>query len=62
MQHQFWARYIDKWSKRDGNWAIDNRDCIVDFATLTEVNSARSNKRSRRDPDDASYAVLEEVQ
>jgi SnoaL-like protein len=62
VQHQFWARYIDKWSKRDGHWAIDNRDCIVDFATLTEVNSVRSDERSRRDQDDASYAVLEEVQ
>lgn len=61
VQHQFWARYIDAWSKRDGHWAIDNRDCIVDFATLTEVNSVRSDERSRRDPEDASYDVLESV-
>jgi hypothetical protein len=61
MQHQFWARYIDSWSRQDGNWAIDRRDCIVDFASISEVTPIREDDRSRRDHDDPSYKVLEEV-
>jgi hypothetical protein len=61
VQRQFWARYVDSWSRRDGHWAIDNRDCIVDFASISEVNPLRADDRSRRDTGDPSYAVLERV-
>jgi hypothetical protein len=62
MQRQFWARYIDSWSRRDGQWAIDDRECIVDFASVSEVTPVREDSRSRRDREDPSYSVLKAVQ
>lgn len=58
FQHEFWARYVDKWSKRSGDWAIDRRDCIVDYGVLREVTPLPGNPRSRRDREDPSYSVL----
>ena len=58
LQHEFWARYVDTWSKRNGDWAIDRRDCIVDYGVIREVTPLAGNPRSRRDRDDPSYSVL----
>ena len=58
IEHAFWARYVDTWSKRDGDWAIDRRDCLVDYGTLAEVTPLPGNGRSRRDREDPSYGVL----
>ncbi|MBV1690515.1 nuclear transport factor 2 family protein [Novosphingobium sp. G106] len=58
VQHEFWARYVDKWSKRGGDWAIDRRDCIVDYGVIREVTQLPGNPASRRDRDDPSYDVL----
>jgi hypothetical protein len=60
MQRQFWARYVDAWSKRDGRWAIDSRECVIDFDALSEAAPIAQHERSRRDRDDPSYAVLRE--
>jgi hypothetical protein len=43
LQRQFWARYIDAWSRRDGVWAT----------------AIREYGRSRRDASDPSYGVLQ---
>ena len=61
INRMFSARYIDKWSKRDGRWAIDRRDCVVDFSELRDVTSLGSDERSARDHNDPSYGVLREV-
>lgn len=58
LQHEFWARYVDLWSRRDGDWAIDRRECIVDYGVIREVAPLEGNPRSRRDAADPSYAVL----
>ena len=58
LQHEFWARYVDIWSKRDDDWAIDRRDCIVDYGVIREVTPLPGNPASRRDRDDPSYRVL----
>ena len=58
LQHEFWARYIDSWSKRSGDWAVDNRECIVDYGVIREVDTLPGDPRSRRDHSDPSYAVL----
>ena len=58
IEHAFWARYVDRWSKRDGDWAIDRRDCIVDYGTIREVTPLPGSARSRRDREDPSYGVL----
>jgi hypothetical protein len=61
MQRQFWARYVDQWSRRDGNWAIDRRECVIDFASIAEVQALGDHQRSRRDDGDPSYEVLRSV-
>jgi hypothetical protein len=61
IQHQFWARYVDEWSKRDGIWAIDKRECVIDFDAIGEVTTINEYERSRRDAADPSYGVLKEV-
>jgi len=61
MQRQFWARYIDQWSRREGHWAVNKRECVIDFDSLTEVTPIGEHKRSRRDSSDPSYSVLKEA-
>lgn len=56
--HEVWARYIDTWSKRDGDWGIDDRLCIVDYLSIREVETLPGDPRSRRDETDPSYSVL----
>lgn len=58
IQVQFWGRYIDAWSRRDGEWAIDRRECLVDFGSTAEVTPLPPSERARRDRDDPSYSVL----
>jgi hypothetical protein len=58
-QRQFWARYVDTWSKRDGHWAIDTRECVIDFDQASEVTPIGEHTRARRDRVDPSYAALE---
>ncbi len=58
FQREFWARYVDVWSRRDGHWAIDRRDCVIDFDSSREVTPLNENQRSQRDRSDPSYAVL----
>ncbi len=61
INRMFSARYIDKWSKRDGRWAIDRRDCVVDFSEVSEVTALGHDERSARDSSDPSYGVLKAV-
>ncbi|HEY8216673.1 MAG TPA: nuclear transport factor 2 family protein [Acidimicrobiia bacterium] len=56
------GRYVDRWSRRDGRWAIDHRRYIDDFQAVhpmavTEVTD-RSSATGVRGPEDASYDVL----
>lgn len=55
---EFWARYLDTWSKRDGEWAIDHRECVVDYGATREITPIPTNGQARRDAADPSYAVL----
>jgi len=59
VQRQFWARYVDTWSKRGGLWAIDTRECVIDFDAIGEVTPIQEYERARRDRVDPSYAALE---
>ena len=58
IQRQFWARYVDQWSRREGRWGIDRRECVIDFASISEVTALGEHLRSRRDERDPSYEVL----
>jgi hypothetical protein len=43
---------------RDGHWAIDHRTHILDMQTIHELTRGDVNQQSRRDPQDASYPLL----
>ncbi|MGE3690305.1 MAG: nuclear transport factor 2 family protein [Novosphingobium sp.] len=58
MEREFCARYVDLWSKRQGEWAIDRRSCLVDFSVLREVESLGQTAEAARDRADPSYQVL----
>jgi hypothetical protein len=55
------GRYLDRWSRREGRWAIDHRISLHDIQTTYEVpptlvdNGESMGRRSRDDP---SYAFL----
>lgn len=52
------SRYIDRWSKRDGRWAIDHRIALMDLTEVGEVTPMPLHKTGSRDTADPSYAVL----
>lgn len=58
VEREFCARYIDLWSKRGGEWAIDRRTCLVDFSATREVESLGQAENASRDRSDPSYDVL----
>jgi hypothetical protein len=55
------GRYLDRWSKRDGRWAIDHREYVTDLMTATPLSPEALEgvaAASRRDRDDVSYALF----
>lgn len=65
VQMEVWARYCDRWSRRDGQWRIDRRDVVIDYDAVREVtpmhDHERGEGRGRRDRTDPSYAVWGET-
>lgn len=59
MQIENWARYCDTWSRRDGHWAIDRRETVIEFDAIREVTPMKHHEHATRGRDDPSYAVLE---
>lgn len=57
LLNEMWMRYVDSWSKRDGEWGIDRRDCIVDYGSMREVDPVPGDPRSRRDSADPCYQL-----
>jgi hypothetical protein len=52
------ARYLDRWEKRGGRWAIVRREVAYDHDEMREVSAIRGTRNSTRDAFDPSYAVL----
>ncbi|HEV8297065.1 MAG TPA: nuclear transport factor 2 family protein [Acidimicrobiales bacterium] len=55
------GRYIDRWSRRDGTWAIDHRLYVHDMQTMHELSATQADdsaSAARRGPDDPSYGIL----
>lgn len=59
LQMTVLSRYIDRWSKRGGRWAIDHRVAVMDMDEVREVSPMKQLDQGRRDRTDPSYAVLE---
>jgi hypothetical protein len=53
-----WGRYVDRWSRRNGRWGLDNRIFLQDFDAVHDVTPLGGADRGRRDREDASYTVL----
>ena len=52
------GRYCDRWSCRDGVWAVDDRVFVEDFNTVVTsplVETSQGTPASRRDTSDPSY-------
>jgi hypothetical protein len=52
------SRYVDRWSRRDGRWAIDHRLAVMDMDEIREVTPMKEHDTARRDRGDPSYAVF----
>jgi hypothetical protein len=57
-QIRVWGRYLDTWSKRGGDWAIDRRLTVFDFDELRDITRTMRGDEGRKDRTDPSYAVL----
>jgi hypothetical protein len=56
---EFYAgRYLDRWSRRDGRWAIDHRVWVLDFDEADRPVSTRLASQSSRDESDPSYVLF----
>jgi hypothetical protein len=56
------GRYVDRWSRREGRWAIDHRIYLNDWMTFVAVPAEPTSAiTGRRDGEDASYAAFAEL-
>lgn len=56
------GRYVDRWSRRGGRWAIDHRIYLNDWMTFVPVPAEPTSPiTGRRDGEDASYAAFAEL-
>lgn len=55
------GRYLDRWRRRNGRWAIDHRMYIHDLDRVIRADAERMDGWGRRDRDDLSYDVLERL-
>ena len=61
MQMTVWARYCDKWSRRNGRWGIDKRVMVLDHNAIGPINEMNRSEDAKRDGTDPSYAVLKNL-
>jgi hypothetical protein len=50
------GRYLDRWSRRDGVWAIDERRFVTDMQSSAAVDAKPG--AGRRDSTDPSYELF----
>ena len=55
--HIILGRYLDRWRRVDGRWAISRRECIIDMANSVPVSDGWIAASGRRDRDDPSYGL-----
>ncbi len=59
LQMGVWARYIDRWEKRDQCWGLVHRRTVFDHQDIREVNDLPGyGAAATRDKTDPSYTVL----
>ena len=58
IQIRVYGRYIDRWARRDGRWAITQRKTIFDFDETRDVAITERHEQGARDRSDPSYQFL----
>lgn len=58
LEMQVSGRYLDRWCRRDGRWAIDHRLAVRDFDSIAPVEPMSSGSDGSRDRHDPSYDFL----
>jgi hypothetical protein len=63
MTEIYVTRYLDRWSKRNGRWALDDRKLIVDMHmnVAEDLNPGQANQQTsqgRRDRTDPVYQLF----
>ena len=52
------GRYLDRWSCREGRWAIDHRCHLVDAQSIRQVTRGEVAPSSARDESDPSFQFI----
>lgn len=53
------SRYLDRWSRRDGRWAIDHRTHVADTQTFTTLTpEQQAPPQGKRDESDVSFEFI----
>lgn len=52
------GRYLDRWSRRDGRWALEHREIVRDFAWQQVVTRRTAGVHGRRGRADPSYDLF----
>ena len=60
-QIRVWGRYLDSWSRRGGEWAIDKRLTVFDFDELRDITRTMRCDEGARDRSDPSYGFLKDL-
>ncbi len=55
-----WARYLDRWERRQGRWGLVRREVVFDHDEMREVTSTGRKADFKRDNTDPSYRVLKQ--
>lgn len=58
------SRYLDKWSRRNGKWALDDRQTVIDYRRVLDVSAELVKSRyqigARTGRNDPSYKLFGE--
>ncbi|WP_340589093.1 nuclear transport factor 2 family protein [Erythrobacter alti] len=58
MEMRVCGRYLDKWSRRNGLWAIDHRTTVRDIDSIQPITALSKCEVGSRDATDPSYRFL----
>jgi ketosteroid isomerase-like protein len=58
MQLGMWARYVDRWERRQERWGLSHRQVVFDLEEIRAVTPAGRQLNFTRDRHDPSYQVL----
>ena len=58
LQLGVWARYLDRWERRQGQWGLLRREVVFDHEEIREVTTTGRKPGFTRDNTDPSYRVL----